>query len=271
LAVLKGSSARSSSRSIRHPVSSGSAAPGKAPLLSMTMTKTQLLALSCASSLLVPAGQVNASSITEVAPVGTGIPYRWEVVLGTADVASITRHVGAWSWEDESLSAPGAPTVGWTHNADWVKITLNEPVLLTLRFEALAGVPSPVPEGNPPAFYGANLFPGFTLWSGEDTDGEQMHSFNNKGEIGWAEDLSYITHQGPPTTGPVESRHMIEQSFPLGAGTYTFVLGGNSESEVAEIRQGYQATFTTSIPEPGTAGLLGIGALALFNRRRRRS
>ncbi|MGV3533458.1 MAG: PEP-CTERM sorting domain-containing protein [Chthoniobacteraceae bacterium] len=235
------------------------------------MTKTQLLAISCAALFTAPHQQASASTVSELVPVGVGVPYRWEVELGTSDLASLTRHVGAWSWEDESLFVPGNPTVGWTHNADWVTLTLTAPALLTLRFEALAGVPMPVPEGNPPAFYGANLFPGFTLWSGEDTDGDQVHSFSNKGDVAWAEDLAYITHRGPATTGSLESRHILEQSFPLDAGTYTFVLGGNSESTVAEGRQGYQATFTTSVPEPGTTGLLALGALALLNRRRRSS
>lgn len=234
------------------------------------MINTKLLAISFAGIILSQHQQASAAVVSELVPGGAGVPYRWDVELGTADLASLTRHVGAWSWEDESLFTPGNPSVGWTHNADWITLTLTAPVLLTFRFEAKAGVPSPVPEGNPPAFYGENLFPGFTLWSGEDVDGDQSHSFSNKGNIAWAEDLTYIIHQGPPTTGPAESRHALEQSFPLDAGTYTFVLGGNSESTASEGRQGYQATFTTSVPEPGTATLLALGAVGLINRRRRK-
>ncbi|RYD84955.1 MAG: PEP-CTERM sorting domain-containing protein [Verrucomicrobiaceae bacterium] len=235
------------------------------------MKKLPLLNLWAAAVLGVPV-VVNAALISETDPGDGGVPYRWTVFMNGLDSASLARHVGAWSWEDESLFAPGGPTVGWTHNADWVALSLDTAVLLTIRLERKADVLYDVPANlDPNKFAGNNLFPGMTLWKGWDNDGDSSHDFNNVGNVAWAEDLTYIAHQAPPTTGAVETRHVIERTFELAPGEYTFVLGGKSQSTVSEGRQGYNATFTTTaVPEPGTAMLAMVGAaLCAFRRPRR--
>lgn len=235
------------------------------------MTKTNLLKLWAAAVLSGPA-VATASIVTELSPAGLGVPYRWEVSMSGTDSASLARHVGAWSWEDESLFVPGGPTVGWTHNADWVAFSIDTAVLLTIRLERKGDVIWDVPTNTDPnKFAGNNLFPGLTLWSGVDTDGDSSHDFNNVGNVAWAEDLTYIAHQAPATTGPAETRHVIERTFALAPGEYTFVFGGNSESTVSEGRQGYLATFTTTaVPEPGSAMLLAVGAVLCAATRRSR-
>jgi hypothetical protein len=235
------------------------------------MKTTNLLKLWAAAVLGVPA-VVSAATVLEADPADGGIPYRWTVLLSGFESTSLARHVGAWSWEDESLFAPGGPTVGWTHNSDWVALSLDTAVLLTIRLERKADVLWDVPTNlDPNKFAGNNLFPGMTLWSGWDNDGDNSHDFNNVGNVAWAEDLTYIGYERPPTTGAVETRHVIERTFELAPGAYTFVLGGNSESTVSEGRQGYKATFTTTaVPEPGSALLIATGSALWALRRSRR-
>jgi hypothetical protein len=237
------------------------------------MKTTNLLKLWAAAAVLGVPAVVNAATVTETSPGAAGVPYRWTVLMSGLDSASLARHLGAWSWEDESLFAPGSPTVGWTHNSDWVALSLDTAVRLTIRLERKADVLWDVPTNpDPNKFAGNNLFPGMTLWSGWDSDGNSNHDFNNVGNVAWAEDLSYIGHQGPPTTGLSDTRHVIERTFELAPGNYTFVFGGNSESTASEGRQGYKATFTTTaVPEPGSALLIAAGSALWALRRPRRS
>lgn len=236
------------------------------------MIKTNLLEMVAAAALLTGAPvAATASSVVMADPGEEGIPYRWTVNLSGNDSASLARHVGAWSWEDESLFVEGQGTVGWTHNADWVAFHLDTAVVLTIRLERKGDVLWISPQNEDPnQFAGNNLFPGMTLWSGWDNDGGDFHSFNNVGNVDWAEDLSYIGHQAPPTIGDLETRHMIESTFTLGPGDYTLVIGGNSQSTANEGRQGYLATFTTTpVPEPGSALLVAFGGGLCAMRRRR--
>jgi hypothetical protein len=232
-------------------------------LIVTTMKKlTPLLALS-AAALLHPG--VDAATVMPGDPADGGILYRWMIDLNMIDSATIVRHVGAWSWEDESLfnTATQNP-VGWTHNSDWVALTLANPLRLTIRVESKEGVPNPTSQ-DPNALAGTNLYPGLTLYRGWDNDGDDSHSYSNRGNVSWAEDVTYIAHVEP------HGSHSVEQTWNLPAGLYTMVLGGNSISTVNEGRQGYQAIFTTAaVPEPGSAALLAFAASALACRRRRR-
>ena len=123
------------------------------------------------------------------------------------------------------------------------------------------------------------MYPSFTLWSGWDNDdipvaiadayglapadGEN-HDYNNRGDIDWAEDLSFI--------GRVDNNSATSATYTvnLAAGNYTIVLGSNAASITNPPRQGFRASFsTTAVPEPSSA-LLAVLAAGLLGIRRRR-
>ena len=195
-----------------------------------------------------------------VTPAG-GIGYEWTVALGANDSAEFMRFVGAWSWEDNSLFSPGQDPVGWTHTSDFVALTLSVPQRLTIRLERQAGVPL---TGNPAGPFASTetMNPSFTLWSGWDNDGGESHMYNNDRNISWAEDITYVGHVNN------SSASVAEFSWDLPAGNYTIALGSNAPSDDPN-DQGYKATFTTTVPEPGSALFLLAGLGALGSRRRR--
>jgi hypothetical protein len=221
----------------------------------------------------------NAAIVINSDPAAGGIGYRNQIILDVEDSASFTRHVGGWSWEDNSLFDSGEDPVGWTHTSDWTALTLTGTTALTIRMEREAGVPWPSStEPNRVASIDA-INPSFTLYRGWDNDlmpqafADQFnggvllgdwHNYNNDGDIAWAEDLSYVGHVSNSTEA------FAEITFAnLPAGQYTLVLGSNAPSNEAN-RQGYRATFTT-VPEPATTLFIGAGAVALIARRRRNS
>jgi len=204
---------------------------------------------------------VNASAheVESVTPSEIGIPYSWALELSANEHAHTTPdHVGAWSWDEDGFPATAK---GWTHTSKWVKLELSEPVALTLKLENLANVPWPSPS-EPNRLAGTNLFPSFTLYRGWDTDAgitvstngvtiDQDHTFNNRGNIAWAEDVTYLDHIDN------SSQHEASRTWVLPAGRYTISLGGNSPATIAEGRQGYLATFTTK-PTVGLARGMAI-------------
>ena len=195
-------------------------------------------------------------------PPSGGVGYRWTVVMGEVDNASFQRHVGAWSWEDNSLfnAGNGEPPVGWTHTSDWVALTLSTASVLTLRLERQEGVPAPTAQ-DPAAVAGtASMFPSFTVWAGWDGDDGDSHTYNNRGNVAWAEDLVYLDHLDNSTLT------VVERTWSLPAGNYSIVLGSNAPATDPQ-RQGYRATLTT-VPEPGSAALC-LAAAGLVLRRRR--
>src|SRR5688572_275098 len=156
------------------------------------MKNSTLLALlhSCALALIFSPSIAQAGSAIfqdPVTPAG-GIGYEWTVVLGAADTIDFSRFVGAWSWEDDTLSTPTVPQ-GWTHASDFVAVTLTQPQRLTIRIERFA---TPLPTGGTASI--ANMNPSFTLWSGWDNDGGESHMYNNDRNISWAEDVVYVGH-----------------------------------------------------------------------------
>jgi len=180
-----------------------------------------------------------------------GIPYAWFVQLEDRDHSETPPdHVGAWSWDEDGFPDTAR---GWTHTSTWVKLDLTQPAQFTLTLESLAGVPWPSSEDTN-RLAGTNLFPSFTLYSGWDTDAgvnldtngatiDQDHTFNNRGNIEWAEDVAHLDHLENSTA------HTASRTWILRAGHYTINLGGNSPATVAEGRQGYRARFQTA-PAP---------------------
>jgi hypothetical protein len=207
----------------------------------------------------------SAATVTEFpVPQSVGVPYHWTVALGGVDTAIFSRHVGAWSWEDENLfnAGLGQPPVGWTHESDWVAVSLTAPATFTVRIERDANVPEPV-SGNPNHLASvASMFPSFTLWSQVDNDTTQFHTYNNRGNVSWAEDIVYLGHVDNST------QTSVEQTWVLPAGDYTIALGSNSPATDPD-RQGYRTTLTsTPVPEPGVLSLLVVGASLSALRRR---
>jgi hypothetical protein len=232
-----------------------------------TITKTTLMLLALAASPLTAASVILGDPVPNTYdpdPADGGVPYRWQVQLGAVDSGTATRHVGAWSWEDNALFDAGAgdPPVGWTHTSDWVLVTLNAASTFTLRMEAQAGVAAP--SGSDPGNIAGtdSMFPSFTIYSGVDHTGAEHHTYNNRGAVAWSDGLTYMDHVNNSTAS------FAEKSWVLPAGAYTVVLGSNAPATTPN-RQGYLATFTTTaVPEPSAAMLLGLLALAPLRRKR---
>jgi hypothetical protein len=221
----------------------------------MTMMQTtnplrRLLAvLGLAGALSASRAFAHEAEPIEYSPVG--IPYGWGIELDSHEETEIAAdHVGAWSWDEDGFPDTAR---GWTHTSSWVKFDLTEPAALTLTLESLAGVPWPSAE-DPARRAGTNLYPSFTLYRGWDTDAgattnadgttlDQDHTFNNRGNIAWAEDVTYLDHLDNSTA------HTASRTWFLPAGHYTINLGGNSPATIAEGRQGFKATFAT-VPAP---------------------
>ena len=190
-----------------------------------------------------PSGAIQSIDYNEV-----GIPYAWGVVLGeSASVQTPPDHVGAWSWDEDGFPATAR---GWTHTSAWVKLDLTNDAVLTLTLESASDVPWPS-QTDSNRLAGGNLFPSFSIYRGWDTDAgliknpdgttlDQDHTFNNRGNIEWAEDVTYLDHLDN------SKLHKVTRSWSLPAGQYTVNLGGNSPATLAEGRQGYRATFTTT-------------------------
>ena len=210
-------------------------------------------------------------------PILGGISYTWTAQLGGTDSATFQRHVGAWSWEDNSLFGnPGQGTdpVGWTHTSDWAALLLTEATTLTVRLERQAGVSWPDALDPNRVASTASMFPSFTLYRGWDNNlapathqpaagpHDDWHTYNNHGNVDWAEDLTYLDHVDNSTAT------FVERTWVLPAGEYSFALGSNSPATDPD-RQGYRATLT-AVPEP-TAGVLLLGALSALAGRRTRT
>ena len=174
-----------------------------------------------------------------------GVPYQWTVELDADDEATVSGHVGAWSWEDDSLfdAETGEDPVGWTHTSNWLLLRLNEPTYVTILHQRQAGVPWPSAEDPSRTASIANMNPSFSLYAGYDGDGADNHTYNNRGEIVWAEDLTYLDHLEN------NSKSFVQQTWYLEAGDYTVALGSNADANDTD-RQGYKTVITTSTIEP---------------------
>ncbi len=165
-----------------------------------------------------------------------GLPYTWTVRMENATFASVSAHVGAWSWDEDAFPETAK---GWTHTSHWVALELKENASFTVRLSSKDDVPNPDPDAESPTF-GGHLFPGFSLYRGWQDHGEDGHTFNNVGNIAWAPDVTYIAHASTTEV------HSLERTWHLAAGKYSLALGGNSPSALAEGRQGILAEFATA-------------------------
>jgi hypothetical protein len=198
-------------------------------------------------------GTVSAAVFTYTAgdPVAGGIGYQHQVTLGNSSFGSFSGLVGAWSWEDNSLFDAGEPPVGWTHTSNWAAVSVQSDTVLTITMERDASVPW---AAAPPELNGlgdtASMFPSFTLFRGLDNDGDDDHTYNNRGNISWAEDIQYVDHVDNSTATS------ITRTYFLRAGAYTLALGSNAPSTtldpmtgepiVTTNRQGYKISFSTN-------------------------
>lgn len=172
-------------------------------------------------------------------PIDGGVRYAWTVTMGADDNASLEGSVGAWSWDEDSFPETAK---GWTHTSNWVALRLTKAGKVRIRLSRKENVPL---EGGGVA--GSILYPAFTLYRNWDGDGGDTHTYNNRGNVVWAEDLVYITHV-ENVNGATTSELTIE----LPAGLYSIALGGNSPSTNREPAQGYGFEITTmSLPTPG--------------------
>jgi hypothetical protein len=148
------------------------------------------------------------------------------------DNASVEGLVGAWSWDEDSFPETAK---GWTHTSNWVALKLNKASKVTIRlFRKLN-----VSDGQ--GGVGGNiLFPAFTVYQNWDGDGGDDHTYNNKGNVVWAEDLAYLTHV--ENNGTATS---VDITLELPAGMYSLAVGGNSSSTNREPFQGYGLEIIT--------------------------
>jgi hypothetical protein len=187
-------------------------------------------------------GTVSPFAYTPGDPVEGGIGYQHQVTLGKNSSGSFSGHVGAWSWEDNNLFGPGDQPVGWTHTSNWAAVSVQNDTILTISMERDASVPWS--SGSAPVELNgladtASMFPSFTLYRGLDNDGEDDHTYNNRGNVSWAEDIQYVDHVDNSTA------NSITRTYFLRAGDYTLALGSNAPATNAN-RQGYKISFNTS-------------------------
>lgn len=208
-------------------------------------------------------------------PPSGGVGYNHTIVAKPGLNGSFKDHVGAWSWEDNDLFEPGQPAVGWTHTSKWVQVKVLEDSLFTLTLDRDATVPWASPDNPDPNQVAATskMYPSFTLYRGVDQDGGDHHTYNNKGKVAWAEDLTYLAHVDN------SSETSVIRSFRLPAGDYTFVVGSNS-SATTNLRQGFSFNWSAKSAaavtpsDPGADGvpyaytlIAGAGDTGTFKSR----
>jgi hypothetical protein len=186
----------------------------------------------------------NAYDPVTFEPLNGGVGYAWTVSMSGKDNASVEGLVGAWSWDEDSFPATAK---GWTHTSNWVALKLNKASQVTIRlFRKLN-----VSDGQ--GGVGGNiLFPAFTVYKNWDGDGGDDHTYNNKGNVVWAEDLSYLTHV--ENNGTATS---VDITLELTAGMYSLAVGGNSPSTNREPFQGYGLDITTKPVEAPSLEIKG--------------
>lgn len=212
----------------------------------------------------------SAATLIQGDPEEGGIAYSWQMFLTGSDSGTISGTVSAWSWQDEGFA--GEPGFGWAHTSSWIALSLGASSQVTITIQRDPNVPF-AGSGNINGFAPTeDLYPAFTLWAGWDNDpapaevalalgypeGEVLnhhHTFNNHGDVIWAEKLSYVGHVFN------DSEESVSATWVLPAGLYTLAIGGNAPSDNTPPRQGFALTVTVvPVPEPSAVLLLGMAA-----------
>jgi hypothetical protein len=221
--------------------------------------------LTYGAKVTVSVGPNPGSGVAPIDPSPAGVPYKWMVTLDSEDTEELVAHVGAWSWEDDSLFNAGnnEPPVGWTHTSAWAAVTLTYASHLTVQMQRQEGVPWPSPTDANRVASTASMFPSFTIWQQWDEDGDQLDTYNNRGNVEWAEKLVFIGFVDNST------ETASQRAFNLPAGKYTIVFGSNAPA-TDTLRQGFKATLSTApiaqqvaLSEGAVPGLAGVTFKAL--------
>lgn len=202
-----------------------------------------------------------------VDPADGGVGYSHQVLLTPDSYGEFSDHVGAWSWEDNALFGgvgQGVEPVGWTHTSRWLALRLTSAQYVTLSMERDASVPWPSQDAPDRLADTQAMFPSLTLWRGWDNDGEDSHTYNNRGAVSWAEDLRYLDH--------IDNRSdaRISRTWFLPAGDYSVALGSNAPATNSN-RQGFKLQIRAqegSRPSLGDPSADGIDYTHLLEIRR---
>jgi hypothetical protein len=207
----------------------------------------------CPPSYITPTASELTYTVPDESGVTPGIPYSWVVTLGREDQTNFGFFVGALSWYQPTFSPPN---VGWTHNSNWVALTLTSATMVTIVITP--NVPVPCKTTTEPAACdstgrtGSDLWPAISIYQGQDTTSvtADPHTFNPTGPF-WATGLTYLdsSYKSDPRT------HTLTYTKYLSAGKFTINIGGAAAklpylcSSTAPCYSGgksYQAFITTT-------------------------
>ena len=200
----------------------------------------------------------DAKALTYTDPDDTkpGIPYRWWITPGPKDQVNFGYYVGALSWWQPTFAPPNT---GWTHNSNWVALTLTKTSWVTIQVGPTIPVPC-APPLQPAACdntgrTGSDLYPAISIYKGQDTTSvapgtpPDNHVFNPVGNF-WATGITYLdsSYKSDRVT------HVLVYKKKLPAGKYTIDIGGAGARSPYCYQgqpcysggQSYQATITAS-------------------------
>ncbi len=188
---------------------------------------------------------------------GVAFPYEAKVSFTVDEAWNTSTSVGGWSYVD--LDPAKNQNRGWGHTSSWFLIEITAATAFRVTLDSADGTTRP----------------GFVLYSGESVEdvpgsahtysnnGSQMDTLNSpwdKNGPGGTRGLDYVTHGFNP------SGSSLTGSVDLAPGLYTLAVGNGADSRTNP--GGRSLNLTMAVPEPSTALLGALGALALLRRRR---